>query len=89
MEAKLFATLTMYCRPQEGIRLNLHTDVSYQGLDAVLSTWSSGIFFKEALLTERYYAVTQLKCLAAYKVIDNFAVHLLVHTFRWSQITEH
>ena len=67
--------------PQD--RLVVHTDASYEGLGAVLSAERDGIqrplgfYSKKLLPAERNYAATELECLAVYKSIDHFAIHLV------------
>ena len=79
--------------PREGDRLILHTDASYQGLGAVLSAERDGVqrplgyFSKRLLPPERNYAATELECLAVYKAIDHFAVHLVGSHFQ--VVTDH
>ena len=79
--------------PRTGDRLVLHTDASYQGLGAVLSAERDGIqrplgyFSRRLLPAERHYAATELECLAVFRAIDHFAVHLVGSHF--NVVTDH
>ena len=79
--------------PCEGDDLVVHTDASQRGVGAVLSVIQDGVerqigyFSKRLLPAEANYAATELECLAVYKAIDHFAVHLVGGHFR--VVTEH
>ena len=79
--------------PREGDHLIVHTDASYNGIGAVLSAERDGIqrplgfYSKKLLPAERSYAATELECLAVYKPIDHFAIHLVGGHFE--VITDH
>ena len=74
--------------PREGDHLDVHTDASYEDLGAVLSTEKDGIqrylgfYSKEFLQAKRNYAATELECLAIYKSIDHFTIHLVAFILR-------
>ena len=71
----------------------LLTDASQRGIGAVLSVIQDGVerpigyFSKRLLPVEANYAATELECLAVYKAIDHFAMHLVGGHFR--VVTDH
>ena len=74
--------------PREGDHLDVHTDVSFEDLGAVLSAERDGIhrplgfYFKKFLPAERNYVATELECLAVYESIDHFTIHLVAFILR-------
>ena len=73
-------------------KLVLHTDASHEGVGAVLSAERDreqrplGYYSKRLLPAERNYAAT-LECLAVFKAIDHFAIHLVGCHFQ--VVTDH
>ncbi len=77
--------------PRDGDEMVLHTDASTQGIGVVLSADRGGVqrpigyFSKRLLPAETNYAATE--CLAVFKAVDHFAVHLVGGHFR--VVTDH
>ena len=69
--------------PRDGDKLVLHMDASREGVGAVLSAERDreqrplGYYSKCLLPAERNYAATELECLAVFKAIDHFTIHLV------------
>ena len=83
-------TLTM---PREHDQLLVQADASMEGIGAVLyvirDNEESPVAYSSKQLSpaKKNYTVTELECLVVVRVIDHFAIHLLVHDF--TLVTDH